>query len=1134
MALADRVHIARRFQRAIRIDINLTNPAALEAALEGFVCPQSSADVIGTLARYVAEDGQRAFTWTGPYGSGKSSLVVAFSAILNGNHALRRYAASVVGKDTARAVTDALPPRTKGWRILPVVGRRDRPAQVVGEALEVSGHMTGKAPKSWSEKRVLDSLQEIASRNPRATGGLMVFVDEMGKFLEAAAYDGTDIYFFQQIAELASRSKGRLVVVGILHQAFEEYARRLAREMRDEWTKIQGRFVDLAINVSGDEQIDLLGRAIESKHRSEKPSSLAEGVAALVRRQTSPHLAKMLEDCWPLHPIVACLLGPMSRRRFGQNQRSIFGFLNSTEPRGFQDFLRHASDEDIYAPDLLWEYLRINLEPSIMASPDGHRWSLAVEALERCEATGGGELRLRLLKTIALVDLLKNRSGLVASLDLLKQALPGYGDGKIKQALVDLQRWAQIIFRKFTHSYSIFEGSDFDIEHAVDQALAAMGEVDFDRLNVLADLQPVVAKRHYHVTGALRWFDVEIVPLAKVEHAAVNYVPQNGAIGAFLLVIPTQGESGDKIRDVCRRAVNQPREWDIVVGSPQETWDVTSLAQELSALERLSNETPELQGDRVARREVEARLAALQGRLESELDRAFDNARWYQRQQLARPRARAELNSLASDLADARFAKSPRLHNELLNRIKPSSNAVGAQKTLLRRMVLNEGQERLGIVGFPAEGALFASLLETTSLYRKTGNGWNFAAPTAGEYDPCNLAPAWQGATELLKSQANRTVAVSEIYDIWRSAPFGIKDGVLPVLVVAFILSGRRALAVYRHGIFQARLSDLEMDYLAKDPDDIQLRWMDLSDVSRRLLSDMADLVRELDGENQLTDLEPIDVARGLVAIYDRLPSWVVHTQRLSGNAKRVRQLFKQANDPNKLIFDDIPHVLGDGVEIGEKEILRRIANQMQEGLAELRQAHPALLHRMQETLLVELEVPNASPPMLAELRARAENIRQLGGDHRLEAFVVRLAQFQGSEDEMESLASMASNKPLRNWVDSDIDRAMIELADLAQRFIRTELFAHVKHRSDKRHAMAVVVGMNGRQTPLHDEFDITDLECERVNALINQVDGALQDSGEKRRNVILAALAELSARYLKEAAAVRSTDNRRKQRQAS
>ena len=86
MALADQTHVARRYQRAIRIDTDLGDPAALE----GFICPRSSAEVLETMARHVAESGQGAFTWTGPYGSGKSSLVVALSAALNGDKARRR------------------------------------------------------------------------------------------------------------------------------------------------------------------------------------------------------------------------------------------------------------------------------------------------------------------------------------------------------------------------------------------------------------------------------------------------------------------------------------------------------------------------------------------------------------------------------------------------------------------------------------------------------------------------------------------------------------------------------------------------------------------------------------------------------------------------------------------------------------------------------------------------------------------------------------------------------------------------------------------------------------------------------------------------------------------------------------
>ena len=60
-------------------------------------------------------------------------------------------------------------------------------------------------------------MQRIAFRDPDTTGGLIVFIDEMGKLLEGAAREGSDVYFFQQLAELASRSDGRLMVVGILH-----------------------------------------------------------------------------------------------------------------------------------------------------------------------------------------------------------------------------------------------------------------------------------------------------------------------------------------------------------------------------------------------------------------------------------------------------------------------------------------------------------------------------------------------------------------------------------------------------------------------------------------------------------------------------------------------------------------------------------------------------------------------------------------------------------------------------------------------------------------------------------------------------------------------------------------------------
>lgn len=1118
--LIDHVQVARRFQRAIRIDTDLNEPEALD----GFVCSASAAEILKTMAQHMLENNQGAFTWTGPYGSGKSSLVVALSAMLSGDKKLRKQAEGIFGKETVRYVHKALPPRAKGWQVLPVVGRRERPEQVIGEAINAANLLTGRRTRSWKEKQVIDAAKEISSRDQRTSGGLIVFVDEMGKFLESAAYDGSDIHLFQQLAELASRSYRRLILVGILHQSFDEYAHRLSHEIRDEWAKVQGRFVDLSVNVSASEQIELLGRTIIDKRpacargqQSGKPK--IQLLSEIVAKQTQKHIAEelpaMLARCWPLHPIVACLLGAISRRRFGQSQRSMFGFLNSAEPKGFQEFLQNADGDDLYGPDHLWDYLRINLEPSILASPDGHRWALVVDALERCEAKSGGGLHLRLLKVIGIVDMFKDTSGLRANRELLGRALSGSGAKSIERAVKDLEAWSLVVYRKFAGAYAIYEGSDFDIEQAVERASENIGEINFSELGALTELRPIVAKRHYHKTGALRWFDVRVIALSEIESIAENYNPVHGAVGVFLLAIPTQSEAEEAAERICRQAARHSKVVDIVAGVSQRAWGIPDLARELLALEHVRDEVPELLGDRVARSEVRARIADLQGKLEGEVGRAFNSAQWFRKHHNSHRMTYSQLNGLASDLADARFHEAPRIHNELLSRMKPSSSATAGLNAMLRHMINHDGEIRLGIKGFPAEGGMFASILDVTRLYRKTGKrGWCFAVPRKGQADPANLAPAWAAAKKLLKAHEARTVSAAEIYEVWRAAPYGIKDGLLPALFAAFFLSQRQSLAFYREGIFQAKVTDLDADFLTGNPADIQLRWMDLSDISRHLLSDLASVVHDLEGST-LADLEPIDVARSLVAIYDQLPAWVYRTQRISGNAKRIRELFKQANDPNKLIFDDMPKILTGTKDISSKKALLVIAEQIRSGLMELRQAYPEMLSRLRDRLLTELQVANTSSASLAELRSRAKNIRNLGGDHRLEAFIMRVADFHGSDEDMEGLASMAINKPAQNWVDVDVDRAAVQLAEMAQKFVHIEAFAHIKGRPDKRHAMALVVGVSGSSTTMHKEFDITDREKDEVDELITRLVAVLEESGEERRNVILATLTELGARYL-------------------
>ena len=384
------------------------------------------------------------------------------------------------------------------------------------------------------------TLISIIENTADEKNGIAIFIDEMGKFLESfsSAQPDADMYLFQQLAELANSSGGRIILIGILHQSFNEYARNLSRVTRDEWTKIQGRFVDYRINAAGEEQLELISRAIVSKKKPKRLTIESKQTVAVIKKNrpiNEKSFAQTLNACWPLHPVVATLLGPVSRRRFGQNQRSIFSFLNSAELCGFKEFLNSTKTKrtSYYYPDYYWNYIQINLESSIVASSDAKLWALANDSLARCEASGGSEEHLRLLKTIAVIDIFKEHSGLTASQELLKTC--GFKDN-LPALLKDLKKWSLVRFKKYNESFSIFEGSDFDLEAAIDEALKKVDSFSFVKLAEIASFKPFIAKRHYHATGALRWMDVNILPADRAEDLVTKAEKISGVLVVSLLL----------------------------------------------------------------------------------------------------------------------------------------------------------------------------------------------------------------------------------------------------------------------------------------------------------------------------------------------------------------------------------------------------------------------------------------------------------------------------------------------------------------------------------------------------------------------------------------------------------------------
>jgi hypothetical protein len=290
-----------------------------------------------------------------------------------------------------------------------------------------------------------------------------------------------------------------------------------------------------------------------------------------------------------------------------------------------------------------------------------------------------------------------------------------------------------------------------------------------------------------------------------------------------------------------------------------------------------------------------------------------------------------------------------------------------------------------------------------------------------------------------------------------------------------------------------------------------------MSNIARKLLANMADVAAKLTGQPVL-DLEPLDVGRALIAAYETAPPWVKRTSRLSQNAKSIRTLFKRSNDPNKFIFDDIPALYSDQTDITSEAGIEFVSDQIGQGLKDILEAYELMLNGLREQVLQEMQVHSRSAQAYSELNDRAANIKGISGNLRLEAFINRVTMLDDSLDQMESLAGLAINKPAKGWIDGDLDRAAVELINFAQQFNKHEMVARVKGRKDKREAMAVVVGLDGRPQPYLYEFDIMENDKEKVSSMATEIKKLLDVSKKgANQNLLLAALASVSAMIINE-----------------
>lgn len=1129
--IADLFEIRGRFLRSIHLSRDFNDAAALQ----GYVLTNHAKDCLQRIITGLSpQSGQRAWRITGDYGSGKSSLALVLAHLLAPNStdlptALqqtidftqldvahpRLLPILVTGSREAlslallRALRDAVQNASTPGEHVPVVSELDA-------ALD---YESGEPPSDVTTLALLQHISEHVVDTGKASG-LLIILDELGKFLEYAAQhpERQDIYLVQCLAEAAARSGRRpLLVVGLLHQGFHTYADQLSQASQREWEKVAGRFEEILFNQPLVETAGLIGDAL-SVQLARVPEQVRIDAARAM--EATHHLAwygastgveQLCEQApriFPLHPTVLPVLIRLFTR-FGQNERSLFSFLLSSEPFGLQEFAAGAlGQEAFYRLHHLYDYVRSTFGHRLAVQSYRSHWTQIDSVINSIHTDD--PLELQLLKTVGLLNLL-DAPYLLATDEALIAAV---GDGttatdkRMQQVLQRLQKSKHLLhFRGAAGGYCLWPHTSVNLERALEDAHRALGSylrVSGELLTYL-ETRPLVARRHYIQAGTLRHFDLIYVPVTELAEAIK--LDAKGAVGRIVVPLCETQEERRLAIAFADSAAMEGRS-DILIAVPQPLSDLAGLMKEARYWQWVSDNTPELANDTYAAEEVSRMVTASRHMLEQRIQSCLGvqqsagamELQWYRQGRPLALRDRRQLLALLSDICDQMYPLAPLLKNEIVNREMLSSAAAAARSRLIELVLSAPEQPWLGMdpTQKPPEMSIYLSILRRTGLHRETAAGWRLSLPSS-DLDSYRVRPALERIRQVLEGSPNGRATAADVFDALRQAPYGVPLGVSPLLLAVFAAIHARDVAFYEHGSFLPSVSGHDFRRLLKNPATFQVQFCEVTGERTNLFNRLRDVLRVPRAEEQEARL--LDVVRPLFTFAARLPEYTRKTQMLSNSASEVRKVLLSAREPGLLLFRDLPQACGFGpIPIegtnGGSDVQGFVAA-LSAALDELRDAYPNLIERMKGGLNTAFDLEEAPTQVREELAARAEHIMAHVTEPRLKAFCLRLSDTYLPDAEWaESLGSFVCSKVPTTWADSDVRRFMQELNYLCARFQRVESITFARNDNAPGGEAVRVALTRSDGTELEQVVFLAPDEEGTITRLASQMAALLKDHG--------------------------------------
>ncbi len=1048
-ALADYIGVVGRFARSTSLERDI----ARREPLDGYVVTARALDVVERIAS-TATNGAAGGAWslTGPYGSGKSSLALLIDAAF-GKRGATRTAATKLIEVTSPAVADLLARAhqargtdERGFHRAVVTASREPLHHTVLRALQSAViRAYGAIPSTRTfraAKTLKAALADAASDDPWRIGPsptdllevarclaedapLLFIIDEFGKNLEAIG-DGSDAdpYLLQQLAEAGQGAGLPIFALTLQHLSFEDYLVGIDGPRRREWAKVQGRFEDVAYIESAAQTRALIGTVFE----------IDDDLQPRIRRWAETHANEMralgvadlataaaVEACYPLHPLTALVL-PELCSRYGQHERTLFSFLTGADSATAASFLSATPLPDRGALPSLGLDAVYNYFVAGEAGVVGYsqRWSEIATRLR--DAHGLTESQTKLTKSIAILNLVSTGGAARASAQVLDIAHNG-----ATAALMDLQDAGIVTYRDFADEFRIWHGTDVDIRGLIKATHAKVQRQPLvEILAAIHEPEPVVAARHSAEHDTLRVFARRYVDGTEPVALLDPFSPYDGEVllTVALAAMPTLSQAGKNAKPV-------------VAAIPNDLAHLNDTAREVVAVANVLDHDS-VKDDWVARREIGERLAQAEAALGHAIEATFNAevCRWV----LLGPDGPIDLtagrgSAALSEAADRAYSATPTVRNEMLNRTAVTSQGAKARRILLEAMIEFGNHADLKLEGHGPEVAMYHAFIKGTGMH-----GWDkrnevmvFRSPTDKK-----LQPAW----DLLDSEFNRAstrrINLADIYAALLSPPIGMKAEVIPVFVTVGLLAYSDEVAIYEHGTFRPLLTADLSERMVRNPKHFDIKhFANTSGARRQVIEVLAARleVRPRFRKHRVSNV--LAVVGELVSQVRQLDNYTRRTRNLSDAAIAFREVLSTAVEPDELLFAAIPEALDfHPVPAATKTYSKasEYADSVAGALEELTGSYQGLVENMLNELF---SVSGETSRLTIAEQAAALDGEVLDPDVR--AFVLVLANdgIDSDIDWIQTIATVVAKKAPAEWTDADCDRFRTELSQQIASFQR-------------------------------------------------------------------------------------------------